>query len=222
MEFTLSITAERSVVRESLKGMYATPAFELLLTAGLLWTIFFHRLFGPVTPTTNEFIDIPYPMAVGLPDLDSLIDQKIDQLIKKDFGPPHAAAAPSVGQLVVAFLDKNKLKKKSGWFGHSKDDAKDLVRWELWIINVNCFPVALAKPDKANTSERLLQLSLASFEDNLLEIMTHVDKNKAHIPPILTLDVSPFPYEIEIDPVGAPPPAADDESWRHYVERIMD
>lgn len=168
-------------------------------------------------------MDVPYPMALGLPDLDSLIDHRIDQLIRKDFSSS-STSGPSAGQLAIVFLDKDGKKKKLGWFG-SKDDDPHASKWESWFINVNCLPLssanAVSGDDNLNKAERLLQLSIASFEENLLEIMTLVDKSKDHIPPIMTLDVSPFPYEIVVDPKGQPP-AADDETWSQYIKKIMD
>lgn len=207
--------------------------YSSLLTSGIVWTIFFNRLFGPVTPTTNEFMDIAYPMAANLADLDSHIDSKIDELIKKDFGSSSNAAQPRVGQLVTRFLDTNatKAKKKSGWFGHVTEDKPGSLVWETWIVNVNCLPMGSADQtvpgdQTVNPAERMLQLSLLSFENALAEVMDLVDQHKAHIPPIMTLDVLPFPYEINIDPqsetVSVQPPAADDESWGHYIKKIID
>lgn len=191
-----------------------------------MWTIFFHRLFGPVTPITTEFMDIAYPMAANLPDLDSLIDTKIDQLIRKDFG---AGDGPREGQLMIQFLDGNgeKSKKKSSWFGHLTEE-KPLAPWESWAINVTCLPLSgvdLPAPgDQAvNRAERLLQLALLSFENALAEVIHLVDHNKHHIPPIMTLEVLPFPYEISIGPSDTSrPQVTEDESWGHYIKKIID
>lgn len=171
-------------------------------------------------------MDIAYPMAADMPDLDSLIDHKIDQLIKKDF----TLNKSSVGQIVVLFLHKSpsKTKKKSGWFGHVRDDeSEEAAAWETWILNVNCLPMStevVFGDISLNSAERLLQLSLLSFEDNLLQIMDLVDKHKDHIPPIMTLDVSPFPYKIEIDPgvETKQPPSPNDESWGRYIKKMLD
>lgn len=192
--------------------------------------MFFHRLFGPVTPITNEFMNVAYPLAANMADLDSLIDTKIDDLIKKDFGPAANSNESRVGQLVVQFYDGNasKAKKRSGWFGQVASDKPDLV-WESWTINVNCLPMNSADQNipgdqSLNPAERLLQLLLLSFENALVEVMDIVDQHKQHIPPIMTLDVLPFPYEIKIDPSleTDKPPAADDESWGHYIKKIID
>lgn len=168
-------------------------------------------------------------MAEGLPDLDSLIDQKIDRLVKKDF---LSAEDSSIGQLVIAFLHKELAKKKKvGWFGHAKEDGLSVsARWETWIINVNCLPKSPEIPRLAgplpsnvmNTAEQLLHLSALSFEDNLNEILTLVDRHKGHIPPIMTLDVSPFPYEIEIDPSTTTKKAPDDDTWAQYIKKLLD
>ncbi|KAM9931881.1 hypothetical protein OXX80_008474 [Metschnikowia pulcherrima] len=215
MEFLLNLTAERSVAREALKGV--------------LWTIFFHRLFGPVVPVTNEFLEIPYPMVVGVPDIDSAIDERIDQLIKRDFSSATHNAEPSVGQIVVSFAQKaTKSKKKSGWFGHVKEEPASTV-WETWTINVNCLPLSYSEhqpsglTNAVNPAERLLRLSALSFEATLNEILNLANTHKDHIPPIMTLDVCPFPYEITVDPQSAAnPPAADDETWAQYIKKLME
>lgn len=169
----------------------------------------FNRLFGPVTPITNELMDIPYPMAAECPDVDSLIDHKIDLLIKQCFTSSHHPPIPTYGQVIVLFAhkDPSRTKKKSGWFGHVKELAsEDMQIWEKWILNVNCLPISGETGDISegdgimNNAERLLHLSAASFESNLLRILDIVDKHRSHVPPILTLDVAPFPYEITIGP----------------------
>lgn len=228
MDFTLNLTADRAVVRESLKGMLNELVItEIKLTLGVLWCIFFHRLFGPIAPSSHEFMGIPYPVANNLPDIDSLFDQKIDQLIKKDFGSADSLSQPKVGQLLVLFHKTSKIKKKSLWFGHVKDDLlQDPSVWELWRINVNCRPVPPEKlpADTALMHDKGVQLSRQSFEETLMTIYEKIDSKKDHIPPITTLDVSPFPYEIEVDPKSPkkPPPPPDDESWGNYIKKMLD
>ncbi|OBA20184.1 hypothetical protein METBIDRAFT_43432 [Metschnikowia bicuspidata var. bicuspidata NRRL YB-4993] len=220
MEFSLNLTAERSVVRESLKGV--------------LWTIFFHRLFGPVVPVTNEFLDVPYPMVAGAADIDSTMDQKIDELIKQDFSLATHRSQPSVGQIVVLFAQKvvAKSKKRTGWFGQVKEEPQaHTLRWESWVININCLPLLYrehqqlaAASSSVNSAEKLLRLSALSFEATVGQVMELANLHKDHIPPIMTLDVCPFPYDITIDPQSAPrrPPAADDDTWTHYIKKLME
>lgn len=201
---------------------------------GVLWTIFFHRLFGPVIPVTNEFLEVPYPMVTGAPDIDSKIDSKVDELIKLRFSLPSHSSEPSVGQIVVLFSQKvaAKSKKRSGWFGHVKEEPPaSTACWESWTINVNCLPLLYQEhqqPSSAgntvNPGETLLRLSALSFESTVSEIMELADKHKDHIPPIMTLDVCPFPFDIATDPLSAAklPPAADDETWAQYIKKLME
>lgn len=188
-----------------------------------MWTIFFHRLFGPITPTTHEFLDITYPMVADQPELDATIDQNIDHLIKKYLGHQ---SAPLEGVLLVQFLDENqaKAKKKSGWFGQITDGRNDLVPWETWRIFVQCAP--LASPEHlaslTDNTKAFLRPSLASFEQCLEQITSYVDRHKDHIPPIMTLDVAPFPYKMEVLANAQGARTGEDESWSHYIKKMMD
>ncbi|EGV65071.1 hypothetical protein PSN45_004958 [Yamadazyma tenuis] len=220
MEYTLSLVAERSVVRESLKG--------------IIWSIFFHRLFGPITPAMCEFLGVPYPVASDLPDLDSLVDEKIDQLIRMGFSFNNTDlisplnAEVKYGVVTVRFLDlpTTKSKKKTGWFGQGKsDDEVDLKLWESWIIQIKCLPVL----SESSSDKKLHQAdhhldpnvaaSVSSFEDNLLKIIDIADSHKDHIPPITSLESAPFPYVINVELLERKP--SEDESWGSYIKKIL-
>lgn len=184
-----------------------------------------------MTPVINELMDISYPMAADCPEIDSIIDHRIDQLIKQCFTSAQHPPTPTVGQVIVLFSykDPSKTKKKSGWFGHVKEQASDdLPMWEKWIVNVNCLPVSGDARNLSdgnglmNNAERLLHLSAASFESNLFRILDVVDKHKNHIPPILNLDVAPFPFTISISSPNTPVNASEDETWGHYIKKIID
>lgn len=227
MEYTLNITAERSVVRESLKG--------------ILWTIFFHRLFGPITPTMSEFLDVPYPMVENMGELDTLIDEKINQLIKGVFNVPsndyYLSHGIKTGEVIVQFLDILKAsKKKTGWFGQAKLEDEVQKVWESWIINVKCFPVedvddtdssgggstSTGTPTKRSNS---MDISVQSFEENLNIIIDIADSHKDHIPPITSLESSPFPYSIEVgDKIsrGVKYTTVDDDGWGKYIKKMLD
>ncbi|GEQ71844.1 hypothetical protein JCM33374_g5530 [Metschnikowia sp. JCM 33374] len=173
-------------------------------------------------------------MVAGAPDIDSVLDQKIDQLIKQDFASATHSSEPAVGQIVLSFSQKvaTKSKKRSGWFGHVKEDASPTTTcWESWIINVNCLPLSyrgqqhLSGPaSTVNSAEKLLRLSALSFETTVNEILALANTHKDHIPPIMTLDVCPFPFDITIDPQSTTtlPPAADDETWTQYIKKLME
>lgn len=173
-------------------------------------------------------------MVAGALDIDSTIDQKIDQLIKQDFSLAAHSGEASVGQIVVLFSQKHpaKSKKRSGWFGQVREEPSALVTcWESWTINVNCLPLLYREHQQfsgpattVNATEKLLKLSALSFEATLNEIMELANVHKDHIPPIVTLDVCPFPFEISVDPKSTAnlPPAADDETWTQYIKKLME
>ncbi|KAI5951935.1 hypothetical protein KGF54_005010 [Candida jiufengensis] len=218
MEFTIDLIAERSVLRESIKG--------------IIWTIFFNRLFGPTIPSTNEFLSITYPLATNLPDLEALIDEKISVFIRTiiDKKP-----LPIKGIINIQFLTKSNSKRKSsGWFGrdYESDDSKI---WETWIINIECLPIK-ERTSTTSTStststkpeySQAVEISLKSFENNLFKIYEFVDREKDHIPPITSLETSPFPYTINIMEFGKKltPEKSNsdsDEGWGTYIKKILD
>ncbi|ABN64532.2 predicted protein [Scheffersomyces stipitis CBS 6054] len=217
MEFFLQLAAERSVVRESIKGV--------------IWTIFFHRLFGPITPVTNEFLNTTYPMAANLPDLDSLIDEKISRLIRQ-FDSVNA----KTGRIVIKFLDKNKSKskKKTGWFAKADSPEDEVKVWEVWILTVTCIPLEEPRDSNTsnssnsnnsnsnnnNTSNNTIEISIRSFDENLNKIIDIADTHKDHIPPIMTLDSSPFPYVIEVGQPTSKEGEEHDESWGEYIKKM--
>ncbi|KAF6069388.1 hypothetical protein FOB64_003041 [Candida albicans] len=158
MEFIINVIAERSVLRESLKG--------------IIWTIFFNRLFGPITPVTNEFMNVSYPMANNLPDLDSLIDEKVNRILNQ------ITEVSNQAKINVQFLSKSSNKKKTGWFGNSTYNAQDdLVVWESWLINVESLPL----DQVSNGESKNVQTSIQNFANNLTRIYDIADKFKEHI-----------------------------------------
>ncbi|KGR02937.1 hypothetical protein MG1_01183 [Candida albicans GC75] len=202
MEFIINVIAERSVLRESLKG--------------IIWTIFFNRLFGPITPVTNEFMNVSYPMANNLPDLDSLIDEKVNRILNQ------ITEVSNQAKINVQFLSKSSNKKKTGWFGNSTYNVQDnLVVWESWLINVESLPL----DQVSNGESKNVQTSIQNFANNLTRIYDIADKFKEHIPPITSLDSAPFPYKIII-----PEKKSDhnrdyhtgEEGWGTYIKKILD
>lgn len=165
-------------------------------------------------------------MATDLPDLDGLIDEKIGQLIKTHFDgrepaniphlapeePPQKEMAPE-GRVMVQFFDgkTTKSKKKSSWFGQGKSEDSDHRLWESWVLHVKCLPLA------SEGSGNEIAMSKGSFEDNLHKIIDIVDTHKEHIPPITSLESSPFPYTIDVDHQYEA-----SESWGNYIKKILD
>lgn len=168
-----------------------------------------------------------------------MIDEKVDQLLRKYFHPsasseqqqqevsPYGLVSsnPGIyedrnvkwGHVKIRFFDKQvtKSKKKTGWFGQGKnDDTEDTKLWETWIINIKCLPLD-------NQFESPMKVSAHSFEETLLKIITIADTNKEHIPPITSLDTSPFPYTIDVEQ-ELEAANDDDASWGTYIKKILD
>ncbi|KAI5950424.1 hypothetical protein CANMA_005352 [Candida margitis] len=214
MQFTIELVAERSVLRESIKG--------------IIWTIFFNRLFGPITPATREFLDVTYPSVANLPDLDSLIEEKITTFIRTRIeGKP----LPARGTITIQFLNKsNEKRKSSGWFGREYEND-DMKAWETWTINVESLPIeegpSIHRPKHAGLEySRAVTISMKSFEDSLVKIYDFVDRHKDHIPPITSLESSPFPYIIKVQEDSRSKPekhnSDGDEGWGSYIKKILD
>lgn len=140
-------------------------------------------------------------MAANSPDLDVLIDIKIDQFIKLRLQESNK------GIIVIQFLDKSRQhKKKTGWFG--KLDLEELKVWESWVLTINCLPAGSV--DHRST--------ITNFEECLRKIMDDCDTHKDHIPAITSLDISPFEYSINVGDDGQ----GVDESWGKYIKKILD
>lgn len=177
--------------------------------------------------------------------MDSLIDEKINEVVKSfdesrgrggrshvrvdesgdnspgsrpssSHGTAHSKSkeAGNPAHLTIQFLDKKSTKKKTGWFG-KVDSLEDLKVWESWIIVVTCLPVQESSDNQ--------DLSVQSFENNLHTIVDIVDTHKDHIPPITSLESSPFPYSIEIEPISLSyRTEGDNESWGKYIKKMLD
>lgn len=190
---------------------------------GIIWTIFFNRLFGPVTPVTNEFMNVTYPLASNLPDLDSLIDEKINKLIH------NLTESKNRGRIEIQFLSKgysnsdsskSGSKKKSGWFSNSTYiEKEELKTWEVWRIDVEVLPL-----DESNKN---IEISVRSFENNMGKVYDIIDKYKEHIPAITSLDTAPFPYKIIIPTLNNTTDQSTqthegEEGWGTYIKKILD
>ncbi|CAD1808642.1 hypothetical protein FOB58_000668 [Candida parapsilosis] len=214
MQFVIDLVAERSVLKESIKGV--------------IWTIFFNRLFGPITPTTREFLDVTYPSATNLPELESLIEEKVSSFIRTCI---ESKLLPANGTITIQFLNKSNAKRKSsGWFGREYE-SDDIKPWEKWTINVESLPIeegpTIPRPKHSGLEySRAVTMSMKSFEAALISIYDFVDRNKEHIPPITSLESSPFPYAINIEEDKESklekPNSDGDEGWGSYIKKILD
>lgn len=168
---------------------------------GVIWAIFFHRLLGPIAPSNGECLGITYPTCKDLPELHSLINKRVEELATQEF----ITDSSKVGKVTIVFKQKINQRKKSGWFG-GKDNNEQQVPWEVWCIRVKCL---------TSNMESSMERSKISFQQALLAVIDKADGNMEHIPPITSLDASPFPYDIEITK------KATDESWGSYFKNIV-
>lgn len=148
--------------------------------------------------------------------MDTLIDEKIDDLITHQFNynSTHNFPQGKIAQIMVDFHENaTKSKKKSTWFGGKDPPDHDLKLWESWLIHIKCLPV------DSNTNS--MALSVESFESNLHKIVDLVDSHKNHIPPITSLETSPFPYSITVDK-QVDTSYETDESWGKYIKKMLD
>lgn len=115
--------------------------FQCSLTSvpALLHTIFFHRLFPPLSPLTRDLLDLTLP-AIDDVDLETLIEQRATTLVRALESSQTAQRGRA--QLCVLFFEK---RRRKAYFVYKEDD----VCWEQWTLDVT-----LATPrTESGTSE---------------------------------------------------------------------
>lgn len=162
--------------------------------AGILHTIFFHRFFTPVHPQTHDVLDLTLPY-VSEADIESLVETKSTAFIRAlDTASSQQSPLynPKAGRstIVVQFLEKKR--RKAGWFGVKGEEE---TVWENWIIEVSLS--SARSESEAVRNRRTMEKSL---QKAALKIVTIVNKERNHIPPITTNETNPFPYQILINP----------------------
>ena len=139
-EHTLEIFADPTAVKDVVRGTCLHPAQVLChlsnpSVAGILHTIFFHRYFPTLRPSTIDILDLTLPY-VSDPDLVSLIDTRAYQLTRQ-LSSPTAPNGSVRGQIGVQFFEKKRRKGGGGlgWFGGGGRGEEE-VCWELWRLEV--------------------------------------------------------------------------------------
>lgn len=177
---------------------------------GILHTIFFHRFFPSVRPRTHDVLDLTLPV-VGDAELETLIEQKTSSLIRQldttsDLGSRSSGVR---GQIAVQFFEK---RRRKAWFTKGEEE----VCWEQWTLDVTLaiprtesgeftsfFSEAGGiytdyKPERAKVRKAMETMLLKTA----MKIVTTVNREKDHIPPITTSEANPFPYQISTNPKG--------------------
>ena len=198
-EYHLEIAADRQSIRDVVKGEHEVIAkdivTELTHTIGILHTIFFHRYFTPLIPSTHEILDQTLPY-VSVEEVETLITKQttlllrhLDSTSSTSSGAQTSPASKPRGQLVVQFLEK---KRRKGWFVAKADEE---TVWENWVIDVT-LTTARSEPE-AIRNRRLMERGL---EKAAMKIIGIVNAERGHIPPITTNESNPFPYNILVNP----------------------
>ncbi|KAK6412745.1 hypothetical protein LTR95_017934, partial [Oleoguttula sp. CCFEE 5521] len=98
---TLSVTADRANVKDIVKA--------------LLHTIFFHRIFTALPPTTHEILDTTLPLITTPASIPTTLETHLSTLLRYLDTPSQSTSTPSA-TLTLQFLERRR-PRKTGWFG---------------------------------------------------------------------------------------------------------
>ncbi|KAI4124643.1 MAG: hypothetical protein LQ347_005661 [Umbilicaria vellea] len=177
---------------EYILEIFADPAHVKDIVRGILHTIFFHRYFPSIRPSSLEVLDLTLPL-VNDPELETLVDTRVAQLIRQlsSTTSPNSSVR---GQIAVQFFEKKRRKGGGlGWFGGGKGEEE--VCWEVWMVEVT-----LAMPRTEAERTKVLKAMEMTLQKTAMKIVTIVNQYKDHIPPITTSEANPFPYQIVLNP----------------------
>lgn len=159
-------------------------------------------------PRTHDVLDLTLPV-VGDAELETLIEQKTSSLIRQldttsDLGSRNSGVR---GQIAVQFFEK---RRRKAWFTKGEEE----VCWEQWTLDVTlAIPrtesgelftssrkqvYADTEPERAKVRKAMETMLLKTA----MKIVTTVNREKDHIPPITTSEANPFPYQISTNPKG--------------------
>ncbi|GAO46094.1 hypothetical protein G7K_0336-t1 [Saitoella complicata NRRL Y-17804] len=125
-------------------------------------------------------------------DLEVLLDERTSSLLNALSPAPSPTTSPppgqghARGQLAMSFYEK---RVRKAWFSTQEES----VVWERWLIVVDTITPRTERERLRSQREMERQLN-----ETLLKIVRIANEKKEHIPPILTGEANPFPYEIHI------------------------
>ncbi|KAL1957659.1 hypothetical protein VTO42DRAFT_5636 [Malbranchea cinnamomea] len=177
--------------REYILELFADPTSVRDVVKGVLHTIFFHRYFPCFRPVSFEVLDLTLP-AIDDANVESYIDSRVNTLIQQHLSSSSNFPNGGVrGRVVVHFFEKRR--RKSGlWFGGKNEEQ---VCWETWTIDIT-----IAVPRTESERIKVRRAMEKMLRKAALKIVTIVNRDRDHIPPITTSDANPFPYEIVLNP----------------------
>ncbi|KAL9120494.1 MAG: hypothetical protein Q9187_002947 [Circinaria calcarea] len=119
---------------EYILKVFADPTSIKDIVRGILHTIFFHRYFPTLRPSTIEVLDLTLPF-VPDPELETLIETRISQLYRQ-LSATNSPSSSLRGQLGVQYFEKRRRKGGGlGWFS-SGAKVEEEVCWEVWRLEV--------------------------------------------------------------------------------------
>jgi len=172
--------------------VFADPSSVKDVVRGILHTIFFHRFFPSIRPRTRDVLDLTLPVVEDV-ELETLIDQRTAALVQQlDTSSDMRTRNTGVrGLMAVQFFEK---KRRKAWSFMKADEE---VCWEQWTLDVT-----LATPRTETERAKVRKAMEAMLLKAAMKIVTTVNREKDHIPPITTSEANPFPYQIVINPKG--------------------
>lgn len=180
-EYFLEIFADITSVKDVLKGV--------------LNLIFFHRYLPSIRPSTIDVLDLTLP-AINDVELETLIDSRVSALIRQHLssGNAYGGGGGVRGRIAVEFFEKRR--RRAGlWFGGLAGKGEEEVCWEIWTLDVT---IATPRTDSERAKVRKAMENM--LQKAALKVLSVVNRDKDHIPPITTSDANPFPYRIVLNP----------------------
>ena len=211
MELDLKVVTDLSTVQDYLKG--------------ILWTIFFHRLFGQVTPEdTKNYLGVPYP-TFSYPVLDNLINTKTSTIWEELSSQSDRIFDDNTdGEnllykcvIVIKFyknsvpVDNSITKQAQDYLSslssrsNSRSGSSSSVLPQRTCRYEHCWEKCILRATILNNKHHevagldyntQLDFYKENFLQNMLKVVEYMDRNKDHIPPISSTEMAPFPYKV--------------------------
>ncbi|KAI0997014.1 hypothetical protein K3495_g11170 [Podosphaera aphanis] len=174
---------------EHIIEVFADPDSVKDVVRGILHAVFFHRFFPSLRPKTRDVLDLTLPFVDDV-ELEMLIDQRTAALVRQ-LGTSCDMANRNGGGRGMIFVQFFEKRRRKAWFAKGEEE----ICWEQWTLDVT-----LATPktelERSKVRKAMEQMLLKAA----MKIVTTVNREKDHIPPITTSESNPFPYHIIVNP----------------------
>ncbi|KAH8673806.1 DUF1649 domain protein [Xylariales sp. PMI_506] len=187
---------EQQSPQEFILDVFTDPASVRDVVRAILHTIFFHRFFPSITPQSREVLDITLPFVQDA-ELDTMIEKRAAELdrelsAERSHAPHAGGGGGGRGDISVQFFEK---KRRKTWYMRAAYGGGDEeVCWECWTVKVT-----VAEPRTESERAKVRKAMEQTLLTTVLKIITCVNNNKDHIPPITTSESNPFPYQINVN-----------------------